>query len=146
MTMATTRELGWWYWFMTVGLLASSLMGWWMGLYLAMALCAVQIGHVIWLTRDVTSFPVQVRVAYLGLLAVGLWGPLQWIHWVQLVGTSARVFVGYCFLARVLSLASWNRRQSLSWELVTRTFCSDQTLMRPCSAVFQRLWLERVHR
>lgn len=143
MTMATTRELGWWYWFMTVGLLASSLMGWWMGLYLAMALCAVQIGHVIWLTRDVTSFPMQVRVAYLGLLLAGLWGPLQWIHWVQLVGTGARVAIGYCFLARVLSLAFWNRQQSLSWELLVRTFFSLQSSVPSCGQVFQQFQLER---
>lgn len=144
--MATTRDLGWWYWLVTVGLLGANLLGWTTGVYLAMVLCAIQIVHVIWLTREGTAFPVQVRVVYLGLLAAGLWGPLQWIHWVQLVGTSARVLVGYCFLARVLSLAFWNRQQSLSWELMTRTFCSGQTVMRPCSAVFQRLWLERVHR
>lgn len=141
--MATTRDLGWWYWFMTVGLLATSLMGWWMGLYLAMALCAVQIGHVIWLTRDITSFPVQVRAAYLGLLAAGLWLPLQWIHWVQLVGTSARVTVGYCFLARVLSLASWNRQQSISWNLLVRTFFSSQSSVSSCGQVFQQFQLER---
>jgi hypothetical protein len=143
--MTTIRDLGWWYWVMTVGLLGAGLQGWAAGVPLAMVFCAVQIAHVTWLTRDVTSFPVQVRVAYLGLLLAGLWGPLQWVHWVQLVGTSARVVVGYCFLARVLSLASWNRRQPISWELLARTFCSGQTVTPPCSVVFQRLWLERMH-
>ena len=143
--MTTNHDLGWCYWFMTVGLLGTGLLGWTAGVYLAMVLCAVQIAHVIGLTRDVTSFPVQVRVAYVGLLLAGLWGPLQWIHWVQLVGTTARVVVGYCFLARVLSLASWNRRQSLSLDFIARTFLSRQTVMPPCGEVFQRLWLERVH-
>lgn len=143
--MTTSRDLGWWYWFMTVGLLGSSLLGWTAGLYLAMLLCAVQVAHVSWLTRDIASFPVQVRVAYLGLLLAGLWEALQWIHWVQLVGTSARLVGGYCFLARALSLASWNRSQSLSLNLVGRTFLSRQTVMPPCGGVFQRLWLERVH-
>lgn len=141
--MATTRDLGWWYWLVSMGLLGANLLGWTTGVYLAMALCAIQIVHAIWLTREVTAFPVQVRVAYLGLLAVGLWGPLQWIHWVQLVGTSARVFVGYCFLARVLSLASWNRRQSLSWELLVRTFFSPQSREPSCGQVFQQFQLER---
>jgi len=144
--MTTNRDLGWWYWFMTAGLLGAGLLGWTAGVSLAMLLCAVQIAHVIWLTRDVTSFPVQVRAAYLGLLFAGLWGPLQWIHWVQLVGTSARVVIGYCFMARVLSLASWNRQQPLSWDLITRTFFSGQTGMPSCGAVFQQLWLERVQR
>lgn len=143
--MATNRDLGWWYWLLTVGVLSAGLLGWTVGLYLAMLLCAVQITHVMWLTRDVTSFPVQVRVAYLGLLVAGLWGPLHWIHWVQLAGTSARVSVGYCFLARALSLASWNRRQPFSLNLVGRTFLSSQTVMPPCGEVFQRSWFERVH-
>ena len=143
--MATSRDLGWWYWFMTVGLLGAGLLGWRAGLYLAMLLCAVQITHVIRLTQDIASFPVQVRVAYLGLLLAGLWGSLQWIHWVQLVGTSARVGVGYCFLARVLSLTPWNRRQPLSLDLVARRFFWRQTVIPPCGEVFQRLWLERVH-
>ena len=143
--MTAIRDLGWWYWFMTVGLLAAGLIGWMAGLYLAMALCAVQIVHVTWLTRDVISFPAQVRIAYLGLLLAGLWGPLQWIHWAQLVGTSARVIVGYCFLARLLSLTSWNRRGPLSVDLVWHTVLSRQTVMPPCGGVFQRLWLEREH-
>lgn len=134
-----------WYWFMTVGLLSIGLLGWTTGVYLAMLLCGVQIAHVIWLTRDVTSFPVQVRLDYVGLLCAGLWGPLQWIHWVQLVGTTARVVVEFCCLARVLSLASWNSRQSLSFDFIERTFLSRQTVMPPCGEVFQRLWLERVH-
>jgi len=142
--MTTSRDLGWWYWFMMVGLLGAGLLGWTAGLYLAMVLCAIQIIHVSWLTRNVTSFPVQVRLAYLGLLLAGLWEPLQWIHWVQLIGTSARVVVGYCFLARVLSLASWNRRFPLSWELVAHTLFSRQTVIPPCGEVFQRWWLERV--
>ncbi|MDC8448709.1 MAG: hypothetical protein LV473_10140 [Nitrospira sp.] len=129
---------------MTAGLLSAGLLGWTVGLYLAMLLCVVQISHVIWLTRDVPSFPVQVRVAYLVLLLAGLWGPLQWVHWVQLVGTSARGLFGYCFLARVLSLAWWNRHRPLSWDLVARTFLSSQTVIPPCGEVFQRLWLERV--
>ncbi|MEK6785973.1 MAG: hypothetical protein AABY61_10880 [Nitrospirota bacterium] len=144
--MTTIRDLGWWYWFMTMGLLGASFLGWMAGLYVAMVLCAVQLAHVFRITRDATSFPMQVRAAYLGLLFAGLWGPLQWIHCVQLVGTSARVVIGYCFLARVLSLAPWNRQQPLSWDLITRTFFSGQTVMPSCGAVFQQLWLERVHR
>ena len=142
--MTTSRDLGWWYWFMTVGLLGAGLLGWTAGLSLAMVLGAVHIIHVSWLTQNVTSFPMQVRLAYLGLLLAGLWEPLQWIHWVQLIGTSARVVVGYCFLARVLSLASWNRRPPLSWELVAHTLFSRQTVIPPCGEVFQRWWLERV--
>ena len=56
--MPTIRDLGWWYWLLTAALLGAGLCGWSEGIYLAMALCAVQIGHVIRLTRDLTAFPV----------------------------------------------------------------------------------------
>lgn len=142
--MMTIHDLSWWYWYLTVGLLGAGLFGCPTGIYLAILLCAVQIGHVIWLTQDLTAFPVQVRITYLTMLITGLWGPLQWIHWMQLAGTTARVLVGYCLLARTLSLAPWNRWQPLSFELVRRTFLSLQTAVAPCGEVFHRMSLERV--
>jgi hypothetical protein len=142
--MKTARDLGWWYWLLTVGLLAAGLAGWQLGIYLAIALCVIQIGHVMSLTHDVTAFPVQVRIAYLALLLAGLWKPLHWIHWIQLVGTTARVLVGYCFLARTLSLAPWNRLQPFTLALLQRTYCSIQMSGPPCGAVFTRMSIERV--
>src|SRR4030095_16907603 len=79
-TMTTIHDLGWWYWLLTVCLLGAGLLGWVAGIYLAILLCAVQIVHVIWLTRDLTTFPIQVRVAYLAMLIGGLWEPLSVIH------------------------------------------------------------------
>ena len=143
--MTSIRDLGWWYWLVTVVLLGAGLIVWPVGLTLAMALCAIQIVHVSRLTHDVTAFPVQVRIAYLALLAAGSWEPLHWIHWVQLAGTTARVAVGYCLLARALSLAPWNRTQTLTIDLLKRTFLSFQTTVRPCGEVFRRIALERVH-
>ena len=143
--MTRIHDFGWWYWLLTVGLLGTGLFGWPMAIYLAILLCAVQIGHVLWLTRDVTAFPVQVRVAYLAMLIAGLWEPLQWIHWMQLAGTTARVLVGYCLLARTLSLAPWNRRQPLSFALLRRTFLSLQAVVPSCGEVFRGMSLERVH-
>lgn len=144
--MTTIRDLSWWYWLLTVGLLGSGLVGWPAGIPLAMLLCAFQAAHVVWLTRDVTAFAVQVRVVYLAMLVAGTWAPLQWIHWMQLMGTSARVAIGYCLLARTLSLAPWNRWQPLSMDLVRRTFLSLQAALPPCGAVFSRMSLERVPR
>jgi hypothetical protein len=142
--MAMIRDLGWWYWAATVVFLAAGLSGRQWGIWLAMVLCVVQIGHVAWLTRNPTAFALQVRVAYLGLLIAGMRGPLQWIHWGQLAGTSARVLVGYCLLARALSLAPWNRWQPLTPALIKRTFLSIRAAVPPCGEVFRRMSLERV--
>jgi hypothetical protein len=100
--------------------------GWRLGFYLAMVLTCVQAVHFIRRESSLTAFTVQVRVAYLGLLIVGLWEALHFIHWLQLVGTSARVLVGYCLLARSLSLLPWNRVEPISLELLWRTFFAAQ--------------------
>ena len=142
--MNRIQDIGWWYWLATVALLGIGLLGWSPGIWLAMALCLIQIAHVFRLVRNVTAFPLQVRVAYVMLLAAGLWAPLQWIHLIQLVGTTARVLVGYCLLARTLSLAPWNRRQPLTWSMLRRTFFSPQTAAPRCGAIFDRLSMERV--
>jgi hypothetical protein len=138
----TTRDLAWWYWLATVGLLASGLLGWANGIHLAIFLCAVQVIHFGWRSGGITALPVQVRVTYLLLLALGLWTPLQWIHLVQVIGTSARVLVGYCLLARTLSLAPWNRVEPLSASLVRHTFLSMQSAIAPCGSVLPRPLLE----
>jgi hypothetical protein len=143
--MTPIHDLAWWYWFLTVGLLGAGLFVWPAAISLAILLCSVQIGHVLWLTRDVTAFPVQVRVAYGVMLIAGLWGPLQWIHWLQFAGTTARVLVSYCLLARALSLAPWNRTQSMSFALIRRTFLSLQAVVPSCGDLFRRMSLERVH-
>lgn len=142
--MATIYDLSWWYWLVTGVLLGAGLLGGPAGIFLAMALCAVQVAHVLWLTQDLTALPVQVRIGYLAILIVGLWGPLQWIHWLLLAGNAVRVLFDYCLLGRILSLVPWNRWQSLSFPLVLRTFLSSQASVPPCGEVFRRMSLERV--
>jgi hypothetical protein len=120
--MKRSFDFSWWYWLATLGLLAVGVGGWTAGIYLALALCIVQIAHFAWYQSSLTTFPVQVRAAYSGLLVVGLWKPFQFVHWIQLIGTFAVVVVGYCLLARLLSLLPWNRTEPLSLGLLGRTF------------------------
>ena len=143
--MVTQRDIAWWYWLVTVALLGTGLFISPTGLYAAMALCVVQAVHILAITRNAAAFPLQVRVAYLALLIAGLWEPLQWIHWMQLIGTTARVLIGYCLLARTLSLAPWNRWHPLTVGLIRRTVLSRQSAVSPCGAAFHRMGLERVH-
>ncbi len=122
--MTRLRDIKWWYWLVTAILLVGAVAGHRAAIAAAIALTAVQLVHFAARERAPTAFPVQVRAAYLALLVAGLIPPLGFIHWVQLVGTWAMVLVGYCPLARALSLLPWNRRQPLSAALVRRTFLS----------------------
>lgn len=122
--MSIRRDIGRWYWLMTILLLMAGLSGWSWGFAAAMVFCVIRAIHFAWRDSSLTAFSVQVRVAYLILLILGQWTPLHWILWVQLVGTSVRVLVGYCLLARTLSLLPWNRFEPWSMALLRRTYLS----------------------
>lgn len=112
------RQIAWWYWLATLSLLAAALSGWNEGIYYAMALTAWQYLHFAWRHRSPVAFPAQIRFAYLGFLALGLWQPLHFIHYLQLVATSALALTGYCPLARTLVLMPWNRRAPFTLSLM----------------------------
>lgn len=67
------------------------------------------------------GLPMQVRLAYLGMLVAGLWPPLAFLHFIQRVGVTANVFLDYCLLARLLCLAPWHRREPLTLGAVWQT-------------------------
>ncbi len=120
--MNRVQELSWWYWLATGVLLGGALWACPLGVAPVIGLTLVQTLHYLAREGSFKAFPVQVRLGYLVLLLAGLWGPLGFVHWMQLVGTAAVVLVDYCPLARLLSLMPWNRRTALNLALVIRTF------------------------
>lgn len=112
------RDASWWHWTITILLLAAHLAGVPGALAAATILCLAMARWYLARLRAVQPFPVQIRVAFAGLLMLGLLPQMAWIHWIQLFGTSAMVTFGYCPLARLLMLASWNRCTPLSLALV----------------------------
>lgn len=118
----------WWHWSLTIPLLAIHLAGVSGAIELAMALCFVASIYFYFRLLQLKPFPVQVRIAYLSLLVVGMLPWMFWVHWVQLIGTSAMVSVGYCPLIRLLTLFPLNRMEPLTWKSVGRTFFLD-----PCA-------------
>lgn len=124
MFMLEPRDIGWWYWLVTVCLLSAGVAGWNPGFALAIGLTGVQLLHYIVREKDVSAFPVQVRIGYLLLLLLAWPEPLRWIYWIPTLGTWAQVIFGYCTMARLVSLLPWNRREALSPALIQRTFLS----------------------
>lgn len=112
------RDASWWHWTITILLLAAYLAGVPWALAAATILCLAMAGWYLARLRTVKPFPVQIRLAFAALLMLGLLPAMAWIHWIQLVGTSAMVTFGYCPLARLLMLAPWNRSAPLSLALV----------------------------
>ena len=122
--MKFSINIVWWYWFATTILLIGVVSGNNASLLAVIILNAIQIIHFIIREKSVTAFPVQVRIAYFGLLFLAQAPFMFWIFWWQLIGTSAMVLFEYCFLARCMSLMPWNKNEIYTWPLFKRTFFS----------------------
>lgn len=124
MLMIEYRDIGWWYWVVTAGLLTVGVSGHSTGFILAIGLSLLQLIHFVLRERSIRAFPVQVRFWYLMLLIVSLPEPLQLIYWIPTVGTWAQVIFGYCAMARIVSLFPWNRSEPFTRTLLGKTIFS----------------------
>jgi hypothetical protein len=97
------------YWQATALALAAHFAGWPPGLPLAMAATLAQAVHFLVLRRPWRALEVQVRWFYLGLLCLGAWPGMAWVHALQFAGLVALLVTDYCPAARTLMLLPWNR-------------------------------------
>jgi hypothetical protein len=125
------KEPTWWTWLMSAVLLAVGLTGWPVFFLAAIALSLGQCVFFLRTHRAFMPYTVQIRLAYTTLLAVCFVPGLRWLYWLPTLGTFALVLFGYCLMARVLSLAPWNRREYLTANLLHRTFCTAPVVGRP---------------
>ncbi|MDH5572281.1 MAG: hypothetical protein OEY89_10980 [Gammaproteobacteria bacterium] len=124
MFMMEYKDIGWWYWLVTVGLLTYGVSGNSLGFLLAIGLTIFQLIHFVIKEKSISAFPVQVRFCYLMLLLVALPEPLQLIYWIPTIGTWAQIIFGYCTMARLVSLFPLNRSEPFTPALFIKTFFS----------------------
>lgn len=106
------------YWQLSALLLAAHLAGASLAIEAAIVLCTAQTLDMARQRRSLRAFPVQVRLAYLGVLGFGMWPPLAALHALQFVAVNAMLVADYCPLARLLVLMPWNRRVPFSLALL----------------------------
>jgi CDP-diglyceride synthetase len=128
----------WWIWLSLACCLLAGLLVDPIYFFLAIFISTIQAVWFLARERSVSSFPLQLRLAYLLLLLVLYVPPLRFLYWVPAIGTLLLCFSGYCLLARCLSLLPWNRNSPLTLQEVVRTFSVppnlDATLQgRPAS-------------
>lgn len=122
-----TSETIWRYWAATLALLFFGLGGYRPAFVAVIMLSGIQVVHFLFRERRLSAFPVQVRIAYLLMMAMAYHPSLQWFYWVPAMGTTATVLFDYCPLARLLALAPWNRRQPLTRTLLSRVLFAAPT-------------------
>ena len=111
--MMMPKEIAWWVWAVTAALLAVGVLGFSAGFVAAIVLSVAQTVIFGLRTRSLRDFPVQIRIAYSLLLIACYLPAMRWLYWLPTVGTFALILFGYCFAARVLSLAPWNRKETI---------------------------------
>jgi hypothetical protein len=120
----------WWAWLVTAISLAIGMLGIPRAFLIAMALTLAQ-GVVFFVKdRSLSTFSVQLRVAYLSLLALCYLPAMRWLYCLPTIGTFALVIFGYCLMARFLSLLPWNSSEPYSVDRIRRTFFSAPSLLR----------------
>ena len=118
------KSLAWWYWLATVfsimfGLLYAS-----EGYLIAIGLTAWQGIHFALKQSNWFAFPVQVRFWYMTFLVVAYVTHSQVVFLALVIGTWAQLLIGYCGMARFVSLHPWNRNQPLTVDLLKATLFS----------------------
>ena len=127
MFMIDYKDIGWWYWLATGCLLIGGVAGEPSLFMVAILLTVVHFLHYFVRERSIAAFPVQIRIAILLLLLVSYPEPMRLLYWAPTIGAVARVFFGYCLMARFVSLMPWNLDESFSLALVRKTFLSVPT-------------------
>jgi hypothetical protein len=115
-------EPTWWVWLVTVVLLALGLAGFVIGFIAAIALSLSQAVFFWRMRGSLRAMSVQIRLGYTALLLLCLLPFMRWLYWLPTAGTVALLVLGYCIMARTLSLLPWNRSEHLTLELLRRTF------------------------
>ncbi len=138
MLMIEHKDVGWWYWLASAGLLTYGVAGNPVGFVAAIGLTVFQLIHYVIREKSFVAFPVQVRFWYLVLVMTAFYEPLQWVYWIPAIGTWAQVIFGYCLLARSISLFPRNRSEPLSAALLQKAFFS-----RPVRGSVQQGFAER---
>ncbi len=105
------RDVEWWLWAITLTLIVAALAGWSSGYLAVMVASAVQVVWFARATGSATSFPTQVRVAYLAVTLLALWAPARlWVLLALALGTTMVVLLDRCAIALVLAKMPWNAR------------------------------------
>ena len=124
MFMLEYKDVGWWFWVITAAFLSIGVSGSPIGFTLAISFIIFQLIYFALKLQSITAFPIQVRFWYLTLLIISLPKMLQWLFWIPTIGTWAQVIVGYCLMARCVSMFPWNREEVFSFKYFKRTIFS----------------------
>jgi len=106
-------NFGWWFWLVTMLVLAAALIGWTAAYYLAISLSLVHALFYLEESKNIRDFETQLRVAFFGLTLFGIVPGLRVaVYLLLLAETLVITFFDRSFIARALQRMPWNQRQA----------------------------------
>ncbi len=104
------NDIRWWFWLVTLLVIAAALAGWTAGYYLVISISLVHALFFIEESKSVTDFETQVRITYLALTLFGLIPGVRVVIYLALfIGTVMVTFFDHCLITRVLKRMPWNQ-------------------------------------
>ena len=122
MSFIRFTDYTWWLWLIIASSLLVGLLVTPIGLWVGVGLSVGQALAFLLKEGRLKSFPAQLRIAYVLILGLCSIPTLHMLFWVPTIGTFALCFLGYCLLARMLSLMPWNRETPLTLYKAIETF------------------------
>lgn len=108
------KSINWWFWFVTLILIAAALPGWIQGYYLVMEISFLQLFYFLIKEKSIMAFPTQIRLVYFAVSLFGFWPAARfYVYLLLLVGTFMVVFLGRCSIAAILKHMPWNRNREV---------------------------------
>ncbi len=103
------HKIDWWFWFVTLILIAVALFGWIPAYYFVMVVSGIQV--LFFVQRDGKwAFATQVRILYFLVTLLALWTAIRFpLFILALLGTAMVTFTGRCILALMLKKMPWNK-------------------------------------
>jgi hypothetical protein len=104
------KDIRWWFWAITLVFIIAAIVGWEPGYSIVMSISAVQVIFFLAQEKNLSAFPVQIRIAYFALTLFGLWPVVRlFIFAILLLGTVMVTFFGRCAIGMALKLMPWNQ-------------------------------------
>ncbi len=102
-------DIRWWFWVVTLVFIVAALAGWAIGYFIVVAISVVQVLFFLQQEKSLSSFPVQIRMAYLAFTLFAFLPAIRpFIYALLLLGTVMVTFFGRCAIALMLKQMPWN--------------------------------------
>jgi len=109
-------------WLLCGAALLAGRLGWPSGVYLAVTISALHGAVLASVFGRPASVAIQLRSLFAAVAVLGAALQLPALHWLQILGVTLRVGLGYCIGGRLLLLLPWNRTGPLGLARVWTLF------------------------